>query len=154
MDSLPPALSDITVNVPGHTYLPEDYVPDADERVLWYRKIASAATPQAVDDIESDLLAKRPDMPPAARALIEKARIKAFASEHHIRTVSATGGKLVVEPIDVPRDKMTPLRRAGGRYLQDKRKLTLPLRYFKLEEGDSLLRPVSEFLEELAGGEK
>ena len=154
MDSLPPALSDITVNVPGHTYLPEDYVPDADERVLWYRKIASAATPQAVDDIESDLLAKRPDMPPAARALIEKARIKAFASEHHIRTVSATGGKLVVEPVDIPRDKMTPLRRAGGRYLQDKRKLTLPVRYFKLEEGDSLLRPVAEFLDELTGGEK
>ena len=154
MDSLPPALSDITVNVPGHTYLPEDYVPDADERVLWYRKIASAATPQAVDDIESDLLAKRPDMPPAARALIEKARIKAFASEHHIRTVSVTGGKLVVEPVDVPRDKMTPLRRAGGRDLQDKRKLTLPVRYFKLEEGDSLLRPVAEFLDELAGGEK
>ena len=154
MDSLPPALSDITVNVPGHTYLPEDYVPDADERVLWYRKIASAATPQAVDDIENDLLAKLPDMPPAARALIEKARIKAFASEHHIRTVSVTGGKLVVEPVDVPRDKMTPLRRAGGRYLQDKRKLTLPVRYFKLEEGDSLLRPVAEFLDELAGGEK
>ena len=154
MDSLPPALSDITVNVPGHTYLPEDYVPDADERVLWYRKIASAATPQAVDDIETDLLAKRPDMPPAARALIEKARIKAFASEHHIRTVSVTGGKLVVEPVEVPRDKMTPLRRAGGRYLQDKRKLTLPVRYFKLEEGDSLLRPVAEFLDELTGGEK
>lgn len=154
MDSLPSALSDITVNVPGHTYLPEDYVPDADERVLWYRKIASAATPQAVDDIESDLLAKRLDMPPAARALIEKARIKAFASEHHIRTVSVTGGKLVVEPVDIPRDKMTPLRRAGGRYLQDKRKLALPVRYFKLEEGDSLLRPVAEFLDELAGDEK
>ena len=29
MDALPPALSDITVNVPGHTYLPEEYVPDA-----------------------------------------------------------------------------------------------------------------------------
>ncbi len=152
-DQLPPALSDITVNVPGHTYLPEDYIPDADERVLWYRKIASAATPQAVEDIENDLTAKRPDMPPAARALLQKARIKAFASEHHMRTVSVTGGKLVVEPIDVPRDKMTPLRRAGGRYLQDKRKLTLPIRYFKLEEGDSLLGPVAEFLKEFMEGE-
>ena len=53
--SCPPALSDITVNVPGHTYLPEDYVPDADERVLWYRKIASAATGQAVEDVAADL---------------------------------------------------------------------------------------------------
>ncbi|HIS40339.1 MAG TPA: transcription-repair coupling factor [Candidatus Aphodovivens avistercoris] len=153
-DELPPALSDITVNIPGHTYLPEDYVPDADERVLWYRKIASAATPQSVDEIERDLRAKRPDMPPAAVALLQKARIKAFASEHRIKTVSVTGGKLVVEPVDVPRSKMTALRRAGGRYLADKRKLSLPVRYFKLDEGDSLLRPVAEFLEELTGDEE
>lgn len=149
MDALPPALSDITVNVPGHTYLPEDYVPDADERVLWYRKIASAATEQAVEDVVSDLMDKRPDMPQAAKNLLEKARIKAFANEHHLRTVSVTGGKLVVEPIDVPKDAMTGLRRAGGRYLADKRKLSLPLRYFKLDEGDNLLGPVFEFLKEM-----
>ena len=93
---------------------------------------------------------KRPDMPQAAKNLLEKARIKAYANEHHIKTVSVTAGKLVVEPIDVPRDKMTGLRRAGGRYLADKRKLSLPLRYFKLDEGDNLLAPVAEFLEELA----
>ena len=151
MDQLPPALSDITVNVPGHTYLPEDYVPDADERVLWYRKIASAATGQAVEDVAADLADKRPDMPQAAKNLLERARIKAFANEHHIKTVSVTGGRLVVEPIDVSRDRMTGLRRAGGRYLADKRKLQLPLRYFKLDEGDNLLGPVSEFLKELAG---
>ena len=150
MDALPPALSDITVNVPGHTYLPEEYVPDADERVLWYRRIASAATEQAVEDVRADLADKRPDMPQAAKNLLEKARIKAYANEHHIKTVSVTAGKLVVEPVDVPRDKMTGLRRAGGRYLADKRKLSLPLRYFKLDEGDNLLAPVAEFLEELA----
>lgn len=150
MDTLPPALSDITVNVPGHTYLPEDYVPDADERVLWYRKIASAATEQAVEDVYQDLIGKRPDMPQAAKNLIAKARIKAFANEHHIKTVSVTGGRLVVEPIDIPRDKMTGLRRAGGRYLADKRKLQLPLRYFKLDEGDNLLGPVFAFLREFA----
>ncbi|MEG1433945.1 MAG: transcription-repair coupling factor [Gordonibacter sp.] len=151
MDALPPALSDITVNVPGHTYLPEDYVPDADERVLWYRKIASAATEQAVEEVAADLVDKRPDMPQAAKNLLERARIKAFANEHHIKTVSITAGRLVVEPIDVPRDKMTGLRRAGGRYLADKRKLQLPLRYFKLDEGDNLLGPVFAFLKELAG---
>ena len=150
MDQLPPALSDITVNVPGHTYLPEDYVPDADERVLWYRKIASAATEQAVEDVAADLAGKRPDMPQAAKNLLERARIKAFANEHHIKTVSVTGGRLVVEPIDVPRDKMTGLRRSGGRYLADKRKLQLPLRHFKLDEDDNLLAPVFAFLKELA----
>ncbi len=150
-DELPPALSDITVNVPGHTYLPEEYVPDTDERVLWYRKIASASTPQAVEDIYGDLLSKRPDMPAAAQNLFEKSRIKAFASEHHVKVVSVVAGRLVVEPIDVPRAKMTAIRRAGGRYLTDKRKLQLPLRYFKLEEGDALLGPVRRFLLDMFG---
>lgn len=149
MDVLPPALSDITVNVPGHTYLPEDYIPEADERVLWYRRIASAATEQAVEDVSRDLTTKHPDMPQAAKNLLEKARIKAFAHERHIKTISVTGGKLVVEPIDVGRDQMTPLRRAGGRYLVDKRKFSLPVRYFRLDEGGNLLGPIFSFLQEM-----
>ncbi len=149
-DTLPPALSDIVVNVPGHAYLPEEYVPDADERVLWYRRIAGAATVEDAEALRADLEGKRPDMPQAAKNLLEKARVKAFANEHRIKTVSVTGGKLVVEPIDVPREKMTGLRRAGGRYAADKRRLSLPLRYFKLGEDDNLLPHVARFLEEMA----
>uniref|UniRef100_UPI003A9722B4 TRCF domain-containing protein n=1 Tax=Senegalimassilia anaerobia TaxID=1473216 RepID=UPI003A9722B4 len=152
-EGLPPALSDITVNLPGRTYLSEEYVPEADERVLWYRKIASAATIGAVEDIYNDLAGKRPDMPQEAQNLFEKARIKAFANEHHIKTVSVVAGKLVVEPIDIPRDKMVPVRRAGGRYLSDKRKLQLPLKYFRLTEKDNLFGPVAKFLREMHGEE-
>ena len=152
-EGLPPALSDITVNLPGRTYLSEEYVPEADERVLWYRKIASAATVGAVEDIYNDLAGKRPDMPQEAQNLFEKARIKAFANEHHIKTVSVVAGKLVVEPIDIPRDKMVPVRRAGGRYLSDKRKLQLPLKYFHLTEKDNLFGPVAKFLREMHGEE-
>ena len=82
-----------------------------------------------------------------------KARIKAFANEHHIKTVSVVAGKLVVEPIDIPRDKMVPVRRAGGRYLSDKRKLQLPLKYFRLTEKDDLFGPVAKFLREMHGEE-
>lgn len=152
LDQLPPALSDITVNLPGHTYLSEDYIPATDERVLWYRKLASASTEQAVQDIYNDLQSKRPDMPQAAKNLFSKARLKAFANEHHIKIVSVVAGKLTVEPIDIPRDKLIPLRRAQGRYLADKRKLLLPLRYFKLDEGDNLIQPVYELLSGLVGG--
>ena len=150
-DGLPPALSDITVNLPGHTYLPEEYVPDTDERVLWYRKVASAATMEDVDAIEQDMLAKRPEMPAAAHNLFAKARVKAFANEHHMSTVTVAGGKLIVEPVAVPRDKMVSIRRAGGRYLAEKRKLTLPTRYFKVDEGDALFGAVLDFLKELFG---
>ncbi|MEE8722786.1 MAG: transcription-repair coupling factor [Eggerthellaceae bacterium] len=134
-DELPPALSDTTVNVPGDTFLPEDYIPDTDERVLWYRKLASASTVDAVCDIERDLAAKRPDMPPEARNLFTKSKIKAYACEHHITLVSVVAGKLVIEPVDVSSDQMTKLRRAGARYLADKRKLRVPMHY--VEQGDA-----------------
>ena len=154
LDALPPALSDITVNLPGHTYLPEEYVPAADERVLWYRKVAAAATLEDVQAIDDDLRSKRPDMPQAAENLLAKARVKAFCNVHHIKTVSLVAGKLVVEPVAIPRDAMKPYRRAGGRYLAEKRKLTLPVRYFNLQEGDTMFAAVYELLQKLVGEEE
>ncbi len=35
-------VSDIVVNIPGRMYLSDEHIPDIAERVLWYRKIASA----------------------------------------------------------------------------------------------------------------
>ena len=129
-DYLPPALSDIVVNVPGHTYFPEEYLPDADERVLYYRKIASADTLDAVEDIYQELLEKHPEMPQAAINQFEKARLKAFANEHGIRLVSVTNGNLIVEPISLCKSQASALRRKAGRYLADKKKMTVPLRAF------------------------
>ncbi len=151
---LPPALSDITVNIPGHAYLPEEYIPDADARVLWYRKLAAAATVDAVSALREELEAKAPEMPPAAANLFARAHLKAFANEHGIKLISVVAGRLVVEPIDVPDAKMKPLRRAGGRYNPDKRKLALPLRYFNLEEQDNLMGPIAGFLAELTGDDR
>ena len=127
---LPPALSDIVVNIPGHTYFPEEYLPDADERVLYYRKIASADTLEAVEQVYQELIEKHPEMPQAALNQIEKARLKAFANEHGIRLISVTSGKLVVEPITLTKTQASTLRRKAGRYLADKKKMTVPLRVF------------------------
>ena len=90
-------------------------------------------------------------MPAAARNLFMKTRTRAFANEHRISTVTVVAGKLIVEPVSVPKEKMIPIRRAGGRYMAEKRKLTLPLRYFKVEEGDALFGCVLDFLKELFG---
>ena len=148
---LPPALSDITVNIPGHAYLPEEYIPDADARVLWYRKLAAAATVEAVAALREEMLEKAPEMPEAAQNLFARAHLKAFANEHGIKLISVVGGRLVVEPVDVPADAMKALRRAGGRYNPDKRKLALPLRYFSDEERENLLPVIAGFLAALAG---
>lgn len=125
---LPPALSDIVVNVPDHTYFPEEYLPDADERVLYYRKIASADTIDAVNDVYEELLAKHPEMPQASVNQFEKARLKAFANEHGIKLISVSAGKLTVEPFALTKSQASSLRRKAGRYLADKKKMAVPLR--------------------------
>lgn len=153
---LPPALSDIVVNVPDHTYFPEEYLPDADERVLYYRKIASADTIDAVNDIYEELLAKRPEMPQASVNQFEKARLKAFANEHGIKLISVSAGKLTVEPFALTKSQASSLRRKAGRYLADKKKMAVPLRvvvpgYGKEEEaGDvGMLTNVLAYLQKL-----
>lgn len=153
---LPPALSDIVMNVPDHTYFPEEYLPDADERVLYYRKIASADTIDAVNDIYEELLAKHPEMPQASVNQFEKARLKAFANEHGIKLISISAGKLTVEPFALTKSQASSLRRKAGRYLADKKKMAVPLRvvvpgYGKEEEaGDAgMLTNVLAYLQKL-----
>ena len=153
---LPPALSDIVVNVPDHTYFPEEYLPDADERVLYYRKIASADTIDAVNDIYEELLAKHPEMPQASVNQFEKARLKAFANEHGIKLISVSAGKLTVEPFALTKSQASSLRRKAGRYLADKKKMAVPLRvvvpgYGKEEEAGvvGMLTNVLAYLQKL-----
>ena len=154
---LPPALSDIVVNVPDHTYFPEEYLPDADERVLYYRKIASADTIDAVNEIYEELLAKHPEMPQASINQFEKARLKAFANEHGIKLISVSAGKLKKKPFSLTKSQASSLRRKAGRYLADKKKMVVPLRvvvpgYGKSEEESDagMLTNVFAYLQELA----
>ncbi len=165
-DVLPAALSDIVVNTPDHTYIPEEYIPDADERVLYYRKIASAESLEAVEELYEELLTKRPEMPKATHNQFDKARLKALAHEHKIKIISVTAGKLVVEPIALTREQASALRKKAGRYASDKKKLTVPMRailgtdivstltYTEQEDDISALANIFCYLKELLGASK
>ena len=124
--------------------------------MLYYRKIASANTIDAVNDIYEELLAKHPEMPQASVNQFEKARLKAFANEHGIKLISVSAGKLTVEPFALTKSQASSLRRKAGRYLADKKKMAAPLRvvvpgYGKEEEaGDvGMLTNVLAYLQKL-----
>ena len=151
-DFLPDALSDITVNVPASTYLPEEYIPDADERVLIYRKAAFAEEVEDVDALASEVEAAHPGMPAAAANFFERARVRALAHAMHVLTVSVVAGKLNIEPVAAPTgDVAARLRRAKARYVKQTRKLQVPLKFFDLGEDDSLLEAVYALLRDLKG---
>jgi hypothetical protein len=123
-------LSDININIPGSAYLSQEYIERIDERVLWYRRIASIYTDAQADDFEAQIEQEYGTMPPEARALFDKARLKALASEHNIASLTVAAGKLTVEPLVLDRSKLPDLKRAGGRYLADKHKVIMPMKYF------------------------
>lgn len=147
IDTLPPALSDISVNVPEHTYIPEEYIPDADERVLLYRKVASALSPDAVDALREEAIGRHGNPPQATENLYMKARVKAVANELGIRTISLVAGKLIIEPVSKPNEElMDALRAAHTRYIAQTRKLQIPVRFFALAEDGSLLEAIYALL--------
>ena len=124
--------------------------------MLYYRKIASADTIDAVNDIYEELLAKHPEMPQASINQFEKARLKAFANEHGIKLISVSAGKLTVEPFMLTKSQASSLRRKAGRYLADKKKMAVPLRvvvpgYGKEEETSDagMLTNVLAYLQQL-----
>lgn len=145
-DSLPPALSDITVNIPVHAYVAEEYIPDTDERVLLYRRLACADTLGAVDDLREATREAHPDMPEACENMFLRSKIRAWANEVGVKVITVVGGKLAVEPISVPDSTMTPLRREGARYVAQTKKLQVPMKHFESEQPENLMETIWEFL--------
>ena len=151
--SLPLILSEITVNIPAHTYIPEEYIPEVDARVVLYRRIASADTIEAVEVLLEKTNEEYPGMPQATINLFEKARIKAYVHEKGLKTVSVIGGKVILDPIEISSTKQTALRRRGGRYVPKTKKLSVPLKSLKTNEEASLMDDISCLLKDLFEGE-
>lgn len=66
---------ELALRVPA--FLPDDYIAEAGERLEFYRKLSSARTVDAADEIELALLDRFGTLPAPARALCEMARMRA-----------------------------------------------------------------------------
>ncbi|HET6349766.1 MAG TPA: transcription-repair coupling factor [Candidatus Krumholzibacteria bacterium] len=64
------------VEAPYSCFIPDRYVPDADERMLIYKRIAHMSEPAQVQALEDELKDRFGEIPRPARDLIELARIK------------------------------------------------------------------------------
>lgn len=125
---VPENASDVNINIPGKMYLSDDYIEKLDERILWYRRITSCSSIDELDNLELDLRRIYPDMPIEAQAFFSKEKIRIAAVSRNIKTISVAGGNLTIEGILLGREQLIWLKRHGGRYLSDKRKLIFPIK--------------------------
>jgi transcription-repair coupling factor (superfamily II helicase) len=148
-NALPPALSDITINIGGSAYLSEDFIPDTDARVLAYRQLACAGTLEAVEEIARALTAAHGELPPEAAQLISRSRLKVLCAEHGVASITNAAGYVHFEPVDLHAPKQAELRRQGARYVKDKRKLSVPARTLAAADAQVSYASVFEFLQDI-----
>jgi len=70
------ATPDPEIHFPLAAYLPEDYVPDVQQRLALYRRLSGRLTLEMVNDLEEEFLDRFGPLPPEGRNLLEVVRAK------------------------------------------------------------------------------
>jgi transcription-repair coupling factor (superfamily II helicase) len=64
------------IRLPVAAYLPEDYVPDIQQRLALYRRLSGRLTPEMADELEEELLDRFGPLPQESRDLLQVVRLK------------------------------------------------------------------------------
>ncbi len=87
--------SEIDLHLPA--LIPEDYVPDVHERLILYKRIASAKSRQELHELQVEMVDRFGLIPSALKTLFRQTELKLKASALGIRKIdlAASGGRLV-----------------------------------------------------------
>ena len=119
----------VAINLPADYYLDEDYVKTVDRSVLVYRQVAAAESLEQLDDVQEGCENEFGPLPEPARNLFDRARIRIRGGRLGLESVALTGGKLVFQGVEVPRETAAELRRELGAINYPKtRKFSVPYR--------------------------
>ncbi len=88
-----------TVELGSPALIPDDYLPDVHTRLILYKRIASAADNDALDDLRIEMIDRFGLLPPPVKTLFAATAIKLAAQELGIRKldVSSAGGRIIFE---------------------------------------------------------
>ncbi|MFA5110315.1 MAG: transcription-repair coupling factor [Desulfobaccales bacterium] len=75
-EPLEEATPDPEIHLPVAAFLPEDYVPDVQQRLALYRRLSGRLTLEMVKDLEDEFLDRFGPLPPEGRNLLEVVRAK------------------------------------------------------------------------------
>ena len=75
------------ISLPIEAYLPDEYVPDSQQKVSLYKKIAALTTPQERSDLEEEMKDRYGAIPQPVYALLEIAELKQFAQKLGINAI-------------------------------------------------------------------
>jgi len=116
-----PAHLEVRIDLPAPAYLPEEYGPAVDERMLFYRRLAAAVTPEAVETAVADLRSRFGELPVPARNLVAFARIRTRAADVGITSVSLARHRIALMPVTLSAEEHGRLATTGAVYVARKK---------------------------------
>lgn len=103
-----PFASVAEINLHAPALLPSDYVPDVNQRLGFYKELAAAETPDAIDAVVENLADRYGEIPPQVKTLIDEHRIRLLCEKLGIRKVDASEKVIYLTVADKP--KFEPLK--------------------------------------------
>ncbi|MEZ5448126.1 MAG: TRCF domain-containing protein [Thiolinea sp.] len=88
-----------TIELGAPALIPNDYLPDVHTRLILYKRIASAADKDALDELRVEMIDRFGLLPEQVKTLFAATRIRLLAQEMGIRKLDMTekGGRIVFE---------------------------------------------------------
>ena len=117
---------EVTINLQADFFFDDEYLPDIDKRVLAYRRLAAATELADVERLENELAEKYGELPAPARNLVDRARLRIRAERLGVTSVALTGGRLVFQGLDVPRDLLPAFKKKGALVYPKTHKVAYP----------------------------
>ena len=135
-DLLSPLSVTTDINLHAPALLPDDYCGDVHLRLSFYKKLATAKTPEQIDNLLEEIVDRFGKLPPQAQTLIDVHRLRVLAKPYGVVKVDAAPGVTSITfrpnpPIDSLRiielvQKNRHIKLAGNEKLRIERELKEP----------------------------
>jgi transcription-repair coupling factor (superfamily II helicase) len=121
---------DVSIAVPA--FLPDDYIPDVPQRLLFYKRLAQTSGDDDLFEVRAELVDRFGEIPPEAENLCQLMRVKAHMRQLRLRGLESGPGRLVVTlgqvaALDPVRMAQLVARSKEGLKLTPEMKLVYPI---------------------------
>ena len=97
---------DIEVNLNTSTYIPEDYLPDINQRLIIYNRISSAISLEELKDIQIEMINRFGLFPKELKALFFESELTLIATEKNVNEIKIKKEDIEINFLDSTKDKV------------------------------------------------
>ena len=97
---------DIEVNLNISSYIPEDYLPDVNQRLIMYNRISSAITLEELKNIQIEMINRFGLFPKELKALFFESELTLIASQKNVNKIKIKKDDIEINFLDPTKDKV------------------------------------------------